>query len=157
MAAHALVSADIRQVASALLRAEHVGWDGLPVAVLGQWGLTNMGAIENLFGGGDDPKRCRHGLTKDCPACMGDEIADLRKANELLHALIGNRENDLESARKALGESRAAMLRTRTASIAGCEEGYGKPEKWADELFASHGSLTAAIKSIDALLAQIRT
>jgi hypothetical protein len=45
------------------------------------------------------------------------------------------------------------MLRTRAASIAGCEEGYGKPEKWADELFSSHGDLTASIKAIDALLA----
>ena len=57
---------------------------------------------------------------------------------------------------KALELSRAAMLRTRTASIAGCEEGYGKPEKWSDELFRSHGDLTAAIKAIDLAISSTR-
>jgi hypothetical protein len=58
---------------------------------------------------------------------------------------------------KALEQAKAAMLRTRTASIAGCEEGYGKPEKWADELFRSHGDLTASIKAIDAILVDVST
>jgi hypothetical protein len=56
---------------------------------------------------------------------------------------------------KALEQARAAMLKIRTASIAGCEEGYGKPEKWADELFRSHGDVTASIKTIDGLLADV--
>jgi hypothetical protein len=56
---------------------------------------------------------------------------------------------------KALEQAKTAMLRTRTASIAGCNEGYGKPEKWADELFSSHGDLTASIKTIEGLLASV--
>lgn len=47
--------------------------------------------------------------------------------------------------REALHTAKAAMIRTRTASIAGCKEGYGKPQLWADELYASHGDLTKAI------------
>ena len=57
--------------------------------------------------------------------------------------------------REALEAAKAAMLRTRTASIAGCEEGYGKPEKWGEELFSSHGDLTKAIKLCDAALADL--
>lgn len=57
-----------------------------------------------------------------------------------------------QGARHALEAAKAAMLRTRTASIAGCEEGYGRPERWADELFASHGDLTKAIKLCDEAL-----
>jgi hypothetical protein len=53
---------------------------------------------------------------------------------------------------EVLKQAHAALLRIRTASIAGCEEGYGKPEKWADELFASHGDVTAAMKAIDGVL-----
>jgi hypothetical protein len=53
---------------------------------------------------------------------------------------------------ETLKQAHAALLRIRTASIAGCEEGYGKPEKWADELFTSHGDVTAAMKAIEALL-----
>lgn len=60
--------------------------------------------------------------------------------------------SEIEALRTILRQSRDAMLRTRTASIAGCEEGYGKPEKWGDELFASHHGLTASIKAIDAAL-----
>lgn len=65
------------------------------------------------------------------------------------HASLKSRVQELEAIAR---QSRDAMLRTRTASIAGCEEGYGKPEKWGDELFASHGGLTASIKAIDAVL-----
>jgi hypothetical protein len=54
--------------------------------------------------------------------------------------------------REALVFSKAAMLRTRTASIAGCNEGYGNPKLWADELFASHADLTRAIKLCDAAI-----
>jgi len=55
--------------------------------------------------------------------------------------------------REALEAAKAAMLRTRTASIAGCNEGYGKPELWAEELFRSHGDLTKAIKLCETALA----
>lgn len=46
----------------------------------------------------------------------------------------------------------SAMLETRTASIAGCDEGYGKPEIWTERLFRSHGGLTKSIKAIEAVL-----
>jgi len=58
------------------------------------------------------------------------------------------------SVSEVLKQAHAALLRIRTASIAGCEEGYGKPEKWADELFTSHGDVTAAMKAIEALLSR---
>lgn len=51
-----------------------------------------------------------------------------------------------------LRQAKAAMLKIRTASIAGCDYGYGKPEIWADDLFRSHGDVTAAIKKIEGLV-----
>lgn len=49
-------------------------------------------------------------------------------------------------------QSKAAMLETRTASIVGAKEGYGKPEEWGERLYVSHGGLTRAMKAIDAAL-----
>ena len=51
-----------------------------------------------------------------------------------------------------LKQAKDALLKIRTASIAGCDYGYGKPEKWADALFASHCDVTNAIKAIELLL-----
>jgi hypothetical protein len=70
------------------------------------------------------------------------------------HASLKARVEELEAIAR---QSRSAMLRTRAASIAGCEEGYGRPEKWGEELFCSHGDLTAAIRTIDAALPQSST
>lgn len=53
----------------------------------------------------------------------------------------------------ALLAARAALIKIRSCSIAGCEQGYGQPEKWADALFASHADVAAALKTIDEALA----
>lgn len=54
--------------------------------------------------------------------------------------------------REALEQARLALTKIRACSIAGCEYGYGKPEIWADALFASHGDVANALKTIDAAL-----
>lgn len=57
---------------------------------------------------------------------------------------------------EALRAGRDALLKMRTASIKGCDEGYGKPEIWAGELFASHGDATRAVQQIDAALSRLQ-
>lgn len=56
------------------------------------------------------------------------------------------------SAPAALRQAKAALIKIRACSIAGCEFGYGKPEIWGDALFASHGDVANALKVIDAVL-----
>lgn len=55
--------------------------------------------------------------------------------------------------RAALEQAKAALIKIRKCSIAGAEEGYGKPELWGEALFCSHGDVAAALKVIDAVLA----
>lgn len=50
---------------------------------------------------------------------------------------------------KALEKAKTALIKIRGCSIVGCEWGYGKPEKWADALFASHADVAAALKTIE--------
>ncbi|MGY3609891.1 MULTISPECIES: hypothetical protein [unclassified Bradyrhizobium] len=57
------------------------------------------------------------------------------------------------AALRALEQAKAALIKIRACSIAGCEEGYGKPELWADALFRSHFDVAMALKAIDAALA----
>lgn len=65
--------------------------------------------------------------------------------------------NNHDSLVEALHEARMALFKIRACSIAGCEEGYGKPEKWADALFASHGDVAASLKTIDRALDAVST
>jgi hypothetical protein len=50
-----------------------------------------------------------------CPICLAAERDDLMKANALLHALIGNREAEIERLRAALkdGWSTLALLNVK--------------------------------------------
>lgn len=70
-------------------------------------------------------------------------------------ALIIKAVNNHDALVEALHEARMALFKIRACSIAGCEEGYGKPEKWADALFASHGDVAASLKTIDRVLGAV--
>jgi hypothetical protein len=65
---------------------------------------------------------------------------------------VAEKEAEIKRLREALTQSEAAMLETRAASVAGSEQGYGKPELWAERLFKSHWALTRAIEAARALL-----
>lgn len=142
------------------------GEDEYPTAHLGDIRLVGANdlCVGVLFGGHASLPEC------DCNAAF---IVDAVNNHELLkqklefaefewnRATAGMQERDAENAtltarveelERIARQSRDAMLATRTASIAGCHEGYGKPEKWADDLFQSHAGLTKAIKAIDAAL-----
>jgi dynactin complex subunit len=45
-----------------------------------------------------------------CPICLAAERDDLMKANALLHALIGNREAEIERLRAALKEIKKTSI-----------------------------------------------
>jgi hypothetical protein len=60
----------------------------------------------------------------------------------------------IEQLEATLLASRDALTKIRAASIKGAYLGYGKPETWADELYASHHDVHEALKRIDALLPQ---
>lgn len=79
---------------------------------------------------------------------VADYVAVIEKAQRERDALT----KKLELAVDALHEARMAMFKIRACSIAGCEEGYGKPEKWGDALFASHGDVATSLKTIDRVL-----
>ena len=72
--------------------------------------------------------------------------------NNLRPAPIEITEEAIAISRDDIRAAIEAMTETRTASIAGCHEGYGKPEQWGDRLFRSHGGLTASIKALTAAL-----
>ena len=47
--------------------------------------------------------KCRHDVSEDCPACAADEIADLKRANQLLHGLLSNREAEINRLHDIVG------------------------------------------------------
>lgn len=65
-------------------------------------------------------------------------------ANLLAHPPVRDRE--------VLQQAKGALIKIRKCSIAGAEEGYGKPELWGEALFRSHADVATAIKSIDTVL-----
>lgn len=83
-------------------------------------------------------------------AFFGLLVSDFKRLAEA--ATLASVQPPGEGVREALEQARDALIKIRKCSIAGCEEGYGKPEKWADDLFRSHGDVAAALKTIDAAL-----
>lgn len=52
----------------------------------------------------------------------------------------------------ALRDAKASLTKIRACSVVGAQEGYAKPELWANDLYASHGDVARSLKQIDAAL-----
>lgn len=74
-----------------------------------------------------------------------------------LRSQSGEEPNDgaISVERYVLEGARDALRKIRDCSIAGCHEGYGKPELWAQALFESHGDATRAIVRLETALSVV--